>query len=343
MRRSAAGRWTTRLLVGGCLLAVVVLARPAAGQSLGLANARVQDKIVKIYGAGGTRGLEAYQSGFLCSEQGHVLTAWSYVLDTDQVTAVLADGRRLTAELVGIDPRLELAVLRVDAPGLPYFDLNDAVELVPGDRVLAFSNLYGIASGNEQASLLQGYVSAVAPLAARRGVYQTPYDGRVYIVDAMTNNAGAAGGVLTDVKGRLAGMLGKELRSSLTNAWLNYAIPIAELREAAADIVAGRARSRASEATKQPAEPVTLAGLGLVLLPPVLAKTPAYVDRVVRQSPAEQAGIQPDDLVVMVGPTMVHSRDDLVQELSYLDRLDPVRLTVMRGTELLEFELTARP
>ena len=214
------------------------------GQSLALANVRVQDKLVKIYGAGGSRGLEAYQSGFLCSDQGHLLTAWSYVLDTDQVTAVLADGRRLPAELVGIDPRLELAVLRISAPGLPYFDLNEAIELEPGDRVLAFSNLYGIASGNEQASLLQGFVSAVAPLAARRGVYETPYDGRVYIVDAMTNNAGAAGGVLTDVQGRLAGMLGKELRSSLTNAWLNYAIPIAELRVAAQEILAGKAQPR---------------------------------------------------------------------------------------------------
>ena len=87
-----------------------------------------------------------------------------------------------------------------------------------GDRALAFSNLYGIASGSEQASLLQGFVSAVAPLAARRGVYQTPYQGKVYVVDAMINNAGAAGGALTDRAGNLAGMLGKELRSSLTNA-----------------------------------------------------------------------------------------------------------------------------
>ena len=48
---------------------------------------RVQPKLVKIYGAGGFRGLEAYQSGFLISSEGHVLTVWSYVLDTDAPTA----------------------------------------------------------------------------------------------------------------------------------------------------------------------------------------------------------------------------------------------------------------
>ena len=62
---------------------------------------------------------------------------------------------------------------------------------------------------------------------------------------------------------------------------------------------------------------MTLAALGLVLLPPILAKTPAYVDRVIPMSPSQQAGILPDDLVVMVGQSMIHSRDDLVEELSY--------------------------
>ncbi len=330
----------TLILCLGCCLVGTHVAR---GQSLSLINLRVQDKVVKIYGAGGSRGLEAYQSAFLISEEGHLLTVWSYVLDTDYVTAVLADGRRLQAELVGADPRLEIAVLKIDVTGLPHFNLNDALELQVGDRVLAFSNLYGIASGSEQASLLQGFVSAVAPLAARRGVYETPYDGTVYVVDAMTNNAGAAGGALTDREGRLAGMLGKELRSSLTNVWLNYAIPIGELRESVQDILDGKTRSRAESQARRPDDPVTLMGLGLVMLPPVLPKTPAYVERTPAGFAAQEAGIQPDDLIVMVGDVVIQSRDDLIDELSYIDRLDPVQLTIMRGQELLVFELLMQP
>lgn len=301
----------------------------------------VQPKIVKIYGAGGIRGLESYQSGFLISEQGHVITAWSYVLDTEFINTVLNDGRKFKAEVIGADPRSELAVLKIDGSDFPYFSLNDAVPAQVGDRVLAFSNLYGIAVGNEPASVLHGHVSAMTRLAARRGAYQTAYDGSVYVLDAMTNNAGAAGGALTDFEGRLLGILGKELRNAQNNAWLNFAFPIAEVKSSIEDILAGKIRKRIDPNERKPADPVTLARLGIVLIPDVLPKTPPFVERVLSGSPAEGSGIQPDDLVLFVGPNMVQSRAEFIEELSFIDRLDPVRLTVLRDQQLLEFEMTS--
>ena len=98
------------------VLAWVSAARADGADASFAAVAReVQPKIVKIYGAGGLRGLEAYQSGMLISAEGHVLTVWSYVLDSDDVTVVLDDGRRFTAKLVGADPLTEIAVLKIDA------------------------------------------------------------------------------------------------------------------------------------------------------------------------------------------------------------------------------------
>ncbi len=301
----------------------------------------VQPKIVKIYGAGGIRGLESYQSGFLISEQGHVITAWSYVLDTDFITTVLDDGRKFKAEILGADPRSELAVLKIDGSELPYFALSEAVPAQVGDRVLAFSNLYGIAVGSEPASVLHGHVSAITRLAARRGAYETAYDGSVYVLDAMTNNAGAAGGALTDFDGRLLGILGKELRNAQNNVWLNFAFPIAEVRSSIEDILAGKVGRRVDAAERKPADPVTLSRLGIVLIPDVLPKTPPFVERVVTGSPAERIGVQSDDLVLFVGPNMVQSRTEFIEELSYIDRLDPVRLTVLRDQKLLEFEMTS--
>ncbi len=93
---------------------------------------QVQAKMVKIYGAGGLRGLEAYQSGFLISAEGHILTAYSHVLDTDYITVVLADGRKLEAKLLGADPRMEVAVLKINAAELPYFDLSQAAQTKAG-------------------------------------------------------------------------------------------------------------------------------------------------------------------------------------------------------------------
>ena len=214
----------------------------------------VHPKLVKIYGAGGIEGLEAYQSGFLISAQGHVLTVWSYVLDTEYVTVVLDDGRKFEAQLVGADPRIEIAVLKVEATDLPFFDLNTAVELEPGARVLAFSNVFAVAAGDEPVSVLHGCVAARTPLTARRGAFATNYRGPAYVLDAMTNNPGAAGGALTDRQGRLAGVLGKELRNALDNTWLNYALPVAEVRSSVDAILAGNARPlSADQARKRPA------------------------------------------------------------------------------------------
>ena len=83
---------------------------------------------------------------------------WSYVLDADEVTVVLDDGRHFTAQHVASDPLTEIALLKFD-PGrdeVPHFDLPAAATAEPGTRVLAFSNLFGIAVGNEPVSMLHG-------------------------------------------------------------------------------------------------------------------------------------------------------------------------------------------
>jgi serine protease Do len=297
-------------------------------------------KIVKIYGAGGIRRLEAYQSGFLISSDGHVLTAWSYVLDADPILAVLDDGRRFPAELLGADPSTELAVLKIDAAQLPHFHLDQAAQVRTGDRILAFSNLYGIATGDEPASILHGYVSAVTPLSARRGVYPTTYEGTVYVLDAMTNNAGAAGGALTSDQGHLVGILGKELRNAQNNTWLNYAVPIHEIRPIIDDLLQGKVRRRDTSDLRRPLQPMTLPELGLVLIPDVLPKTPPFIERVQLGSPAATAGLQADDLIVFVQSTMVSSCQEVLEEISFVDRLQPVRITVLRDQELIEVDLS---
>ena len=333
-------------LVACALLAAAGGARPATAQSPSLADVieTIQPKIVKIYGSGGLQGLEAYQSGVLISADGHVLTAWSYVLDAEEyITAVLDDGARYGATLVNHDPRLDIAILKIEATNLPCFNLDEAVLLQPGDRVLALSNLFGIAVGDEAASVLHGTVAAVSPLAARRGAFASLYRGPVYVLDAPTNNPGAAGGAVTDRQGRLAGLIGKELRHALDNTWLNFAIPIAELRSSIEAMRAGRQPPRrADETAKKPATAHTPAALGLVLVPDVLPKTPPFVDQLLADSPAQSAGLQPDDLILFVNDRMVSSCKELVEELSFIDHIDAVRLTVQRGSELIDVELKPR-
>ncbi len=323
-------------------LAVVLLglnARVWAAESFAVVIDANQPKMVKIYGAGGVSGLEPYQSGFLISESGHILTVWSYVLDTDYITATLDDGRRFEAKLLGADPRLELAVLKIEAEEMPHFDLASAVPAQGGSRVLAFSNLFGVATGDEPASVQHGVIAIRTRLDARRGTFESPYKGSVYVLDAMTNNPGAAGGALLNQHGELLGMLGKELRSAQNNIWLNYALPIEELRGSVEQILAGKFSPTQKEPNLQPGEAVDLAALGLVLVPDVLERTPPYVDLVRTGSPAAAAGLRPDDLIVFVGDNLVHSCQGFRDELAHIERGTNLRLILMRGQELVEVEL----
>jgi S1-C subfamily serine protease len=297
-------------------------------------------KVVKIYGAGGYRGMHPYQTGVLVSGEGHVLTVWSYVLDCDHVSVTLDDGRRYDAKFLGADPRLELAVLKIKGKDLPHFELSESPKAEPGTRVLALSNLFGVAMGDEAASVQRGTISVLTQLEARRGVFETPYHGPVYVLDTTTNNPGAAGGALVTHDGRLVAMLGKELRNSLNNTWLNYAVPIAELRPSVEAIRAGRFVARPENlATKKPAHPMQLGMLGLVLVPEVLDRTPAYVDQVRSGSAAARAGLQPDDLILLVGNHLTQSCKALREELTWIDREDRVPLTLLRGQELVEVDL----
>lgn len=334
-------RWT---MIQACLLAAALLtSAPARAQdSLASVVAQTQPKVVKIYGAGGVRGLEHYQSGVLISAEGHILTAWSHVLDSDELVVLMHDGQRYLAQLVGSDPALEIALVKVAGSDLPHFDLEQAKRLTVGTQVLAFSNLFNIATGDEPVSVQRGVVSAVTNLAARRGAFQSPYRGTVYVVDAVTNNPGAAGGVLTTRRGELAGLLGKELRSAQDTTWLNFAVPIEELRTSVADLLAGKARPRSQKETvRRPADPMTLELLGIVLVPDVLSKTPPYVDRVRPGSPAAKAGLRADDLIVFLNDATINSGQLLRDELQLIDRIDEVRLVVLRGNELIKVSLFA--
>lgn len=328
------------------------IAADAVAVTLGSVNqtaVATELKTVKLYGAGGVAGLDAYQSGFFISEKGHILTVWSTVLDLDTIIAVTSDGQRMEAKVVGIDPNLEIAVLSTDKPTVDFFDIAppkptvnaDQVKPPPqaGDRVLAFSNLFGIATGNEMSSLQKGVIMAATQLDARRGTFESVYQGPIYVIDAMTNNPGAAGGVLTDMQGNILGMLGKELRDARANTWLNYAIPIQQINESAGRIIEGKSILRAAESRKMADRPITLSDLGIALIPDVLAKTPAYIDLVQPNSPASASNLAADDLVLFVNSVRITSQTAFRNELKYIDQADDVTLLIQRGTTLREVTL----
>ncbi len=360
-RRAAALRFAQ----GGAwvLLALLVGEVPAIGADPSFAEVarQVNPKVVKIFGAGGYRGVTAYCTGVLISPDGYILTVYSPALDSRGLRVHLYDGTRHDAEVVAAEPQLDVALIRIKnaeklgLTELPHFDLGELrkkpPDVQPGDWVLAFSNLFEIAVGDEPVSVQHGVIAAIAPFAGRRGIHEAPYKGTAYILDAITNNPGSHGGVITTRKGELVGLIGKELRNTLTQTWVNYAMPVKDLT----DFVA-KAKSGEYKPIAKPEEPkrVENAGFhGIALVPDVIDRTPPYIENVLPGSPAAKAGLRPDDLIVFLNVPVAggsEPEERLVPSCrafkEIMGGLEPganIKVVVRRGMQLLSFELKLEP
>lgn len=338
-------QFRTRRVLCVCGLALLAsLLSPSRSKATGLPETidGIQRRVVKIYGAGGLRNLAAYGTGFLVTPEGHIATVWSHVLDADEVTVVLHDGRRFAAKIVNAEPQLDLAIIKIDRDlsDLPHFSASDNAQAMPGTRVLAFSNMFNVAAGDEPVSVIHGVIAARAPLNARRGAFEIPYSGPVYVVDAVTNNSGAAGGLLTTYDGRLLGMIGREVRNAETQTWVNYAVPITELQPMIEQIISGNFSSADSRRTQteNPARYNSL-DFGILMVPDVVYRTPAYIDRILPESAAAKVGLQTDDLVVFVNDELVHSCRTLREQLGRLEAGDLLRIVVRRDDQLVTVEM----
>lgn len=314
----------------------------------------VNQKIVKIFGSGGLRGLVAYGTAITISPDGFCLTAASHLLDTPDLRVHLFDGRRASAKVVVIEPALDLALLKIEnVDDLPHFDVAKAMQASPaqaGDWVLAFSNQFEIATRDEPVSVQRGVVAALSKLHLQRGIFDAPYQGDVYVLDAITNNPGAAGGALTTTKGELIGLIGKELRNSLTDTWVNYAIPIGaklDVRQgdqvksvSVLDFVTRGIKGEYKPTERDRSREGAGGFTGIVFVPNVVERTPPYVEDVIPDSPAAKAGLKPDDLIVYLDGEPVNS---IAAWKDLIDRIRPgtiIKLEVRRGDKLVSLELT---
>jgi serine protease Do len=341
------------------LLAAVLLLTPAtarANESFADVAKEVNKKMVKVFGVGGIRGLPAYGTGIVVSPDGYILTVNSHILDTENLRVHMYDGTRYFAKLIATEAELDISLLKVDTTDkleLPYFDVFSAAgrpSAKSGTGILGFSNQFEIGTGDEPMSVQQGRVKSYTKLHGRIGIFEAPFTGNVYIVDAITNNPGAAGGALTDRDGQLLGIIGKELRNELTETWVNYAIPINASVEMVGedgkkqvvkiiDLVEKKEMYRPIDPNKRKQQGG--GGYhGIVLVPDVVERTPPYVDDILPGSPAEKAGLQPDDLIVYVDGLPVPSIQMFNETIDRYRPNTELKLEVRRKDKLSTISLT---
>jgi serine protease Do len=328
-------------------------AEPGGDPSFAKVADEVNQKLVKLYGAGGFRGLAGYGTGVIISRDGYILTVYSPMLDTRDLRIHMADGTRYHGKVVCFEPELDVALVKIDKKNLDlehYFDFVKAAgrrTWEPGTGVLAFSNQFNIAVRDEPMSVQRGVIASSSKLYGRIGIFEATYRGNVYVVDAITNNPGAGGGAITTRKGELVGLIGKELRNELTNTWINYAIPL----NASVDVPTKEGKKRTVSILelvqkKQDYKPapkrekvVNQAFDGIVLVPNVVERTPPYVEEVVPGSPADRAKLQPDDLIVYVDGLPVGDINSYQELMATYPPGSDVKLEIQRGDKLLTVPL----
>lgn len=244
-------------------------------------------------------------SGFVWDQQGHIVTNFHVIQGGDRLHVTLGD-EDFDAEVVGVAPNKDLAVLRVDAPARllrPLF-LGDSTRLLVGQRVLVIGNPFGL-----DQTLTTGVVSALGR--------ELNSPGGVPIRDVIQTDAainpGNSGGPLLDSKGRLVGVNTAIYSPSGASAGIGFAVPVEVVARLVPQLIEhGR-----------PLQP----GIGVELVPDHLAQRigveGVVVRRVVRGGPADRAGIQGlsqsrrgrvllGDVIVAVGDEPVRLISDLV-------------------------------
>ena len=284
-----------------------------------VANLRVTRRV-----RGGRRAVGG-GSGVVITPDGYMLTSAHVVAATDgKVEASFVDGREVAAEVVGADPLSDLAVLRSEEDGLNAAVLGDAEKLRVGQLVVAIGNPHGFAG-----SVTAGVVSALGRSLPVRSRAAGRIVENVIQTDAALN-PGNSGGALADGRGCVVG-----INTAVAGVGLGLAVPINDVTRRIIGALMREGRFTRAY--------IGIAG-GSRPLPPRLARELARtagveVVEVVDGSPAAEAGLRPEDLIVSVGGTPVEGADDL-QRLMVGELIgERVEATVVREGRTLTVDL----
>ncbi len=291
--------------------------------------------IVKIHGASGLASIDAFASGVLVSEHGHVLTLDLVMIQRERTRIVLYDGSVHDAQLLGVEERLGLRLLKFDPSGLdvPLKPLWPAVDLKVrgGTFVVSLGNAFRLAEFSEKISAFFGVVVGKVRTGLRYGLADVDYDGELLLTDA-ANNPGHGGGGLFTLRGDWIGLNAKVMDSKETNTLISAAVPAEELIAFLNEHVRG-IRPEVSESDE--AATATPGFHGIRLFEHGGRRSPpAYIDRVTKGSPGRELGLRPDDLIVRVGDASIRSCREFTTVMAGHQAGATVKLTWKRGNAI---------
>lgn len=266
------------------------------------ATGRGQSDFFGAFPPSAPRRVEGAGSGFIVTEDGYILTNNHVVGNADKINVTLADGRKFNAEVIGTDPETDIAVIKIDAAGLPIVVLGNSDEIQQGDWVLALGSPFGL-----QQTLTAGIVSATG-----RELRESQYNH--YIQTDASINPGNSGGPLVDMEGEVVGIntaifTGGGL--SQGNIGIGFAIASNTARDVFNELVKGGRISRGylgvfvTDLDEAKAHAVGLE-----------PKAGVFVAEVPEDGPAGSAGLRPKDVITTFNGKPVKAARELTDTVA---------------------------
>jgi len=265
-------------------------------------------------------------SGFIIDRQGFILTNFHVIEDADRITVTLADGRALRGEVVGTDPAIDVALIKVSGDsGLPEAPLGNSDDLRVGEWVCAIGNPLGYVH-----SVTVGVVSFIG-----RKLFDASLDD--YIQTDAAINFGNSGGPLINARGEVIGI---NAAISVRAANIGFAVPINQ-----AVAILPQLKSRGS---------VSRGFIGVVLtdVTPDMQRSlklpvsrGALVQDVTENSPAARAGLKPYDVILTVDGREIWTNEELIRDISGRQPGSAARLDLLRDgrRQTTQVKLVERP
>ena len=245
-------------------------------------------------GGGGFRS-QSLGSGFIIDKDGSILTNNHVVENAQKIMVKLSDGREFEAKVVGKDARTDIAIIKIDAKGdLPAAPLGDSDQLEVGEWVMAIGNPFGLDS-----TVTSGIVSAKG-----RHIGAGPYDN--FIQTDASINPGNSGGPLINLRGEVVGINTAIFSQSGGNIGIGFATPINSAKEIVPELKGkGKVTRGWLGVSIQNVTPDIASSLGLE------RNRGALVAEVLKEGPAERAGIKVGDVITQFDGTEIKESTDL--------------------------------
>lgn len=278
-------------------------------------------------------------SGFIISSDGYIITNHHVAGNASKVIVTTTDGKKHDARIIGADKTSDVCLLKIDADNLPFLKICDSDDLYIGEWVIAFGNPFGLFDMNAKPTVTVGVVSNT-----NINIYHQ--DGRVYKGMIQTDAAissGNSGGPLVNSNGEVIGMNTVIFSTAQTSQGagsigIGFSIPINRVRNIV-ELIKKYGKINRNFFTGLDVREIDEQVVRYLKLS---VSEGVYIFGIERRSPAEDAGLEPGDVIYEINGKRINRSDDYLIEINDAIAGDTVEFTVMRQGEKLKRKMLLR-